>query len=76
MNVTYVYLLFRHFNLLYLLLVINVNVKVYCVLCAGDNACKNNNGGCSQLCVYIGNDKARCLCAYGRVVNKTQCEGE
>uniref|UniRef100_A0AAZ3Q1Z1 EGF-like domain-containing protein n=1 Tax=Oncorhynchus tshawytscha TaxID=74940 RepID=A0AAZ3Q1Z1_ONCTS len=31
----------------------------------GTNVCKNNNGGCEQLCLYRGNGERTCACAHG-----------
>ncbi|XP_078803799.1 low-density lipoprotein receptor-related protein 1 isoform X7 [Oryzias latipes] len=31
----------------------------------GTNVCKNNNGGCQQLCLYRGNNQRTCACAHG-----------
>ncbi|XP_037535815.1 low-density lipoprotein receptor-related protein 1 [Nematolebias whitei] len=31
----------------------------------GTNVCKNNNGGCEQLCLYRGNGQRTCACAHG-----------
>ncbi|TRY82421.1 hypothetical protein DNTS_016378 [Danionella cerebrum] len=31
----------------------------------GTNACSKANGGCQQLCFYLGNDQKTCACAHG-----------
>lgn len=31
----------------------------------GTNVCKENNGGCEQLCLYRGNGERSCACAHG-----------
>ncbi|RVE72792.1 hypothetical protein OJAV_G00041090 [Oryzias javanicus] len=31
----------------------------------GTNVCKNNNGGCQQLCLYRGSNQRTCACAHG-----------
>ncbi|XP_063064253.1 low-density lipoprotein receptor-related protein 1 isoform X3 [Engraulis encrasicolus] len=31
----------------------------------GTNVCRDNNGGCQQLCLFRGNDKRTCACAHG-----------
>ena len=49
-----------------------VNDDLVCF--AGDNVCRVKNGGCSQLCLYAGSRSVRCKCAYGKVMNVTQCE--
>lgn len=32
---------------------------------AGSNVCKDNNGGCEQLCLFRGGDQRTCACAHG-----------
>nr|CAB3263487.1 prolow-density lipoprotein receptor-related protein 1-like [Phallusia mammillata] len=33
----------------------------------GTNVCGINNGGCEQLCFYLGDENRKCACAYGRL---------
>lgn len=32
---------------------------------SGTNICRNNNGGCEQLCLFRGNGERTCACAHG-----------
>ena len=32
-----------------------------------DNVCGHDNGGCQELCLYIGKKQARCACSHGRL---------
>uniref|UniRef100_A0A673G2G3 Low-density lipoprotein receptor-related protein 1-like n=1 Tax=Sinocyclocheilus rhinocerous TaxID=307959 RepID=A0A673G2G3_9TELE len=38
----------------------------------GTNICKNNNGGCQQLCLYRGNGQRTCACAHGMLAEDGQ----
>uniref|UniRef100_A0A8C2ERD6 Low density lipoprotein receptor-related protein 1Aa n=1 Tax=Cyprinus carpio TaxID=7962 RepID=A0A8C2ERD6_CYPCA len=38
----------------------------------GTNICKNNNGGCQQLCLYRGNGQRTCACAHGMLAEDSQ----
>ncbi|XP_067287513.1 low-density lipoprotein receptor-related protein 1 isoform X2 [Pseudorasbora parva] len=38
----------------------------------GTNVCKNNNGGCQQLCLYRGNGQRTCACAHGMLAEDGQ----
>ncbi|KAL0151233.1 hypothetical protein M9458_053424, partial [Cirrhinus mrigala] len=38
----------------------------------GTNICKNNNGGCQQLCLYCGNGQRTCACAHGMLAEDSQ----
>ncbi|KAJ0023663.1 hypothetical protein NQD34_003562 [Periophthalmus magnuspinnatus] len=38
----------------------------------GTNVCKNNNGGCHQLCLYRGNGARTCACAHGMLAEDGQ----
>ncbi|XP_077867776.1 low-density lipoprotein receptor-related protein 1-like, partial [Saccoglossus kowalevskii] len=43
----------------------------------GTNLCSesNNNGGCEQLCFYLGNNKRKCTCAHGKLAEDgVSCE--
>uniref|UniRef100_A0AAR2JKN9 EGF-like domain-containing protein n=1 Tax=Pygocentrus nattereri TaxID=42514 RepID=A0AAR2JKN9_PYGNA len=38
----------------------------------GTNVCKENNGGCQQLCLYRGNRQRTCACAHGMLTEDGQ----
>uniref|UniRef100_A0AAX7SPU8 EGF-like domain-containing protein n=1 Tax=Astatotilapia calliptera TaxID=8154 RepID=A0AAX7SPU8_ASTCA len=38
----------------------------------GSNVCKNNNGGCEQLCLFRGNGERTCACAHGMLAEDNQ----
>uniref|UniRef100_A0A4W5Q8K7 LDL receptor related protein 1 n=1 Tax=Hucho hucho TaxID=62062 RepID=A0A4W5Q8K7_9TELE len=38
----------------------------------GTNVCKNNNGGCEQLCLYSGNGERTCACAHGMLAEDSR----
>ncbi|XP_070183011.1 low-density lipoprotein receptor-related protein 1-like [Littorina saxatilis] len=41
----------------------------------GTNKCAVNNGGCAELCLYIGNDTVTCACSHGKLAADGQtCE--
>jgi integrin beta 2 len=39
----------------------------------GRNLCSENNGGCEELCFYIGDNKRKCHCAHGKLDGGTKC---
>lgn len=41
----------------------------------GTNPCADNNGGCSELCLFNGTHPV-CACAHGKVTAVGTCEGE
>lgn len=41
---------------------------------APNNPCRDNNGGCSELCLFNGTAPV-CQCSHGRKVNETHCVG-
>ncbi|XP_013411103.1 prolow-density lipoprotein receptor-related protein 1 [Lingula anatina] len=40
----------------------------------GNNTCSVNNGGCKELCLYIGNNNRTCHCSHGKVTQNGECE--
>ena len=44
---------------------------------AGMNPCQQNNGGCKELCFYLGNSEVRCACSYGKLyTDNRSCVGK
>lgn len=74
------WLIFFMFKITYAKIFILLNVcnvitmlqNSYLFLAVGTNICKNNNGGCHQLCLYRGNGQRTCACAHGMLAEDGQ----
>jgi hypothetical protein len=41
------------------------------------NLCAEDNGGCKELCLYVGSNKVNCACSYSKLAaDGKSCEGK